>query len=149
MAKIRVTRFFEFEMAHALWNYDGLCRNIHGHSYKLYITVMGEPVNNEEHPKNGMVIDFGDLKKMVKQEIVDPLDHSLMVFEKAPHEKLLELRSMYERHHLVHFQPTCENMVVYIAEKISPLLPKEIILKNVKLFETANSSAEWVADDNL
>jgi len=149
MAKIRVTKFFEFEMAHALWNYDGLCRNIHGHSYKLYITVMGEPLQNNQNPKNGMVIDFGDLKRIVKKEIVEPFDHSLMVFEKAPHQKLLELGGMYERHHLVHFQPTCENMVVYIAERIRPLLPEGIILKNVKLYETANSCAEWIADDNL
>jgi 6-pyruvoyltetrahydropterin/6-carboxytetrahydropterin synthase len=149
MAKIRVTRFFEFEMAHALWNYDGLCRNIHGHSYKLYITVMGEPVQNDQHPKNGMVIDFGDLKRIVKQEIVDRFDHSLMMYQKSPHQVLIELGNMYERHHLVQFQPTCENMVEYIAEKIIPLLPEGIILKNVKLFETANSCAEWLADDNL
>lgn len=149
MAKIRVTKFFEFEMAHALWNYDGLCKNIHGHSYKLYITVMGEPISDDQNKKNGMVIDFGDLKRIVKSEIVDPFDHSLMIYKNAPHAKLLDLKEMYERHHVVDFQPTCENMVVYIAQKIGQLFPKGIELKTVKLFETANSSAEWNADDNF
>ncbi|MBP7509547.1 MAG: 6-carboxytetrahydropterin synthase, partial [Prolixibacteraceae bacterium] len=46
MAKIRVTKYYDFEMAHALWNYDGLCKNIHGHSYKLHITVIGEPIDD-------------------------------------------------------------------------------------------------------
>lgn len=148
MTKIRVTKFFEFEMAHALWNYDGLCKNLHGHSYKLYITVMGEPIDDENHPKNGMVIDFQELKRLVKQEIVDPFDHSLMVYKKAPHRLLTELGVLYERHHLVDFQPTCENMVVYMAQRIGPLLPPGVELKSIRLYETASSCAEWNADDN-
>jgi 6-pyruvoyltetrahydropterin/6-carboxytetrahydropterin synthase len=148
MAKIRVTKFYDFEMAHALWNYDGLCKNIHGHSYKLYVTVLGEPISDTNDQKNGMVIDFGDLKKIVKTEIVDPFDHSMVINKSAPHEKFLELNEMYERHHVVDFQPTCENLVVHFVNIIKPLLPQGIILKNVKLYETANSSAEWDADDN-
>jgi len=148
MTKIRVTKFYDFEMAHALWNYDGLCKNIHGHSYKLYITVIGEPIDDENNLKNGMVIDFGDLKKIVKTQIVDKFDHSLVVYKKAPIEKLLELNEMYERHHVVDFQPTCENLVALFVNIIKPLLPEGVELKKVKLYETANSSAEWDADDN-
>lgn len=148
MAKIRVTKFYDFEMAHALWNYDGLCKNIHGHTYKLFVTVAGEPIQDPEDKKNGMVIDFGDLKRIVKTEIVDQFDHSLVINSRAPHEKLLELNEMYERHFVFDFQPTCENMVVYIVEKIQPLLPEGIELKKVKLYETASSFAEWDASDN-
>lgn len=148
MAKIRVTKFYDFEMAHALWNYDGLCKNIHGHTYKLYVTVMGEPIADQNDMKNGMVIDFGDLKKIVKGEIVDQLDHSLVINEKAPHDKLLELNEMYERHFVFDFQPTCENLVLWIVNKIKPLFPKGVELKKVVLYETASSSAEWNADDN-
>jgi 6-pyruvoyltetrahydropterin/6-carboxytetrahydropterin synthase len=148
MAKIRVTKFYDFEMAHALWNYDGLCKNIHGHSYKLFVTVIGEPISDENNLKNGMVIDFSDLKAIVKTQIVDKFDHSLVIYKKAPHEKLLELNEMYERHHVVDYQPTCENMVVHFVNIIKPLLPAGVELKNVKLFETASSSAEWDADDN-
>jgi 6-pyruvoyltetrahydropterin/6-carboxytetrahydropterin synthase len=148
MAKVRVTKYYEFEMAHALWNYDGLCQNIHGHTYKLYVTVVGEPIQNPHDKKNGMVIDFGDLKRIVKDELVDRFDHSLVVYKEAPHEKLLGLKEMYNRHHVVDFQPTCENLVIHFAQKILPLLPAGIKLKNVKLYETSTSYAEWDADDN-
>jgi 6-pyruvoyltetrahydropterin/6-carboxytetrahydropterin synthase len=148
MAKIRVTKFYDFEMAHALWNYDGLCKNIHGHSYKLFVTVLGVPSANPNDKKNGMVIDFGDLKKIVKTEIVDRFDHSMVINKDAPHEKFLELGVMYERNHVVDFQPTCENLVLHFVNIIKPLLPEGVILKNVKLYETASSSAEWDADDN-
>ncbi len=63
---IRITKEFRFEMAHALWNYDGLCRNLHGHSYILRVTVKGQPIADSNHPKFGMVMDFGDLKAIVK-----------------------------------------------------------------------------------
>lgn len=148
MAKIRVTKFYDFEMAHALWNYNGLCKNIHGHTYKLYVTVIGEPISDPQSSKMGMVIDFGDLKKIVKGEIVDKLDHSLVIYKDAPHKQLLTLGDMYHRHFVFDFQPTCENLVVWIANKIKPLLPQGVELKKVKLYETASSSAEWNADDN-
>jgi 6-pyruvoyltetrahydropterin/6-carboxytetrahydropterin synthase len=148
MGKVRVTKYYEFEMAHALWNYDGLCKNIHGHSYKLYVTVIGEPINDENNLKNGMVIDFGDLKKIVKTQIVDIFDHSLVVYKNAPYDKLMDLNEMVSRHHIVDFQPTCENLVLHFVNIIKPLLPEGVSLKKVKLFETANSNAEWDADDN-
>jgi 6-pyruvoyltetrahydropterin/6-carboxytetrahydropterin synthase len=148
MAKIRVTKFYDFEMAHALWNYDGLCKNIHGHTYKLYVTVIGEPINDPGNSKNGMVIDFGDLKRIVKGEIVDKLDHSLVVYNKAPLEQLQKLGEMYHRNFVFDFQPTCENLVLWIANKIEPLLPETVKLKRVKLYETASSYAEWNTDDN-
>ncbi len=148
MAKIRVTKQFGFEMSHALSNYDGLCRNIHGHSYKLQITLIGKPLNKEGDPKDGMVIDFSILKKLVKKHIVEPFDHSLMINNLAAHDKLIELGEMYERQHLVNFQPTTENMVIFIAEKLKKLLPEHLELFSLKLHETGNSFAEWFASDN-
>ena len=70
MTKIRVTKEFNFEIAHALWNYDGPCANIHGHSYRMFVTVIGEPISVSENPKNGMVIDFGDLKKLLNKKLL-------------------------------------------------------------------------------
>ena len=61
--KVRVTKQFTFETGHALYGYDGLCKNVHGHSYKLDVTVIGSPIEDNTHVKNGMVIDFSDLKK--------------------------------------------------------------------------------------
>ncbi len=67
MQNIRITKIFHFEMAHALNNYDGLCRNIHGHSYKLRVTLIGQPSNDKTSPKKGMLIDFSDIKKIVRE----------------------------------------------------------------------------------
>lgn len=77
--KIRVTKEFTFEMAHALWNYDGPCKNVHGHSYRLFVTLSGSPVDDASDPKNGMVIDFSDLKRIVSEEIVRIFDHAVTV----------------------------------------------------------------------
>ena len=85
---IRVTKIFTFETAHVLYGYDGKCKNIHGHSYKLFVTIKGKPIDDINNEKNGMVLDFGDLKAIVKEEIVDEWDHGLMVNALSPHKDL-------------------------------------------------------------
>ncbi len=149
MAKIRITKEFRFEASHALWNYDGLCKNIHGHSYILQVTVVGEPILDENNPKFGMVMDFGDLKRIAKEEVVDILDHSLIINRKAFHKGFENIEQMFDRFHLVDYQPTCENMVVDFAKKIGSRLSSDIHLYSIKLNETATSFAEWFAIDNL
>ena len=84
MSKIRITREFSFEGAHALGGYDGKCCHIHGHSYRLAVTVTGEPVVEENSPKKGMVMDFTDLKKIVGDNIIDKFDHALVMRRDAP-----------------------------------------------------------------
>jgi 6-pyruvoyltetrahydropterin/6-carboxytetrahydropterin synthase len=148
MPIIRVTKRFHFEMAHALYEYDGLCRNIHGHSYYLEVTLIGEPLNQPEHPKDGMVMDFGQIKDLVKTQIVSRLDHALMVNSliSKKHQELLKQTN--ERFIIVDFQPTSENMVVYIAEILQQHLPSGVNLFSVRLYETATSFAEWFGGDN-
>ena len=148
MNNIRVTKEFDFEMAHALWNYDGACKNIHGHSYKLFVTLIGIPIEDDHNPKFGMVLDFKDLKKLIKGPVVDFLDHSLIVYRKAEGDALNTVKQMYEKVHVFDFQPTCENLVLYIVDKIQSLLTTGLELHAVKLYETATSFAEWYADDN-
>ena len=148
MGKIRVTKEFDFEMAHALWNYDGACRNIHGHSYRLFVTLKGTPIADRTDPKLGMVLDFKDLKTLVKGPIVDFLDHSLVLYKEAEGELLSKLETMYEKVHLFDFQPTCENLVLFIVDTILEKLPASLELHSVKLYETATSYGEWFAEDN-
>lgn len=149
MDKIRVSKEFHFEMAHALWNYDGACRNIHGHSFRLFVTLLGVPNRDPENPKFGMVIDFKDIKDMVKGPVVDFFDHSLVVYREAEGEVLTSIRQMYEKVHVFDFQPTCENLVLYMVKTIRTSLKPGIELQAVKLYETATSFAEWQAGDNL
>jgi 6-pyruvoyltetrahydropterin/6-carboxytetrahydropterin synthase len=148
MKKIRITKQFDFESAHALYGYDGKCKNIHGHSYHLHVTVIGTPIEDNNHHKNGMVLDFGDLKQMVKEEIVDVFDHAIILNGNSPHRDLaLTLKDNAHRIVLVDYQPTSENMLFDIADKIKKQLPKNVSLHSLKLFETANSYAEWFAKD--
>ena len=146
--KIRITKHFDFEAAHALFGYDGKCKNIHGHSYQLYVTIIGTPINNINHPKNGMVLDFGDLKQIVKTEIIDVFDHAIVLNKKTEHINLAKKIANYShRTVLVDYQPTSEMMIQDFAERIKKKLPKEVSLHSIKLFETNNSYAEWFASD--
>jgi len=149
MNKIRITKQFSFETGHALYGYDGKCRNVHGHSYRLSVTVIGTPISNTGNVKYGMVIDFSDLKKIVKEEIVDVFDHATVFNKNTPHVELAnELQDRGHNVLLVNYQPTSEMMVIDFAEKIKTRLPKTIKLHSLKLQETATSYAEWFASDN-
>jgi len=148
MPRIRITKKFDFEMAHALWNYDGACRNIHGHSYKLFVTVRGEPVSDRRDVKYGMVMDFGDLKRIVKEKIVDRFDHSVVVSDRAPHDFLGHVEQMFEKYELTPFQPTSENLLLYFSEILQEALPPQAELVALRLYETETSYAEWLKEDN-
>jgi 6-pyruvoyltetrahydropterin/6-carboxytetrahydropterin synthase len=149
MSNIRITKQFSFETGHALYGYDGKCKNVHGHSYRLDVTVIGKPISDNSNVKFGMVIDFGDLKKIVKEEIVDVFDHATVFNKNTPHVELAkELESRDHNVLLVDYQPTSEMMVIDFAEKIKTRLPKNIELFSLKLQETATSFAEWFASDN-
>jgi 6-pyruvoyltetrahydropterin/6-carboxytetrahydropterin synthase len=149
MSKIRITKQFSFETGHALYGYDGKCKNVHGHSYKLSVTVIGTPITDTTNVKYGMVIDFSDLKKIVREEIVDLFDHATVFNKNTPHVDLAEeLKNRGHHVILVNYQPTSENMVIDFAKKISDRLPNYIHLHSLKLQETESSFAEWFASDN-
>ena len=105
-----ITKIFTFDAAHKLINYDGPCANLHGHTYKLYVSVKG-PV------KDGFVIDFVDLKKIVKDKVISKLDH-------------ITLNDVIK-------QPTAENIIIWIWKQ----LEKELNLTELKLYETPDSYA--------
>lgn len=150
MNKIRITKQFSFETGHALYGYDGKCKNVHGHSYKLSVTVIGTPITDTSHVKFGMVIDFTDLKKIVKEEIVDIFDHATVFNKNTPHVELAsELKNRGHHVILVDYQPTSENMVIDFADKIKKRLPADIQLHSLRLQETETSFAEWFQSDNL
>ena len=149
MSNIRITKQFSFETGHALYGYDGKCKNVHGHSYKLSVTVIGKPITDNSNVKFGMVIDFTDLKKIVKEEIVDQFDHATVFNKNTPHIELArELQSREHHVILVEYQPTSENMVIDFAQRIKNRLPIGIELHSLKLQETETSFAEWFQNDN-
>ena len=112
---MRVRRTFDFEASHQLPRHPGKCRNLHGHSYRLVVTVE-RPVE----PTSGMAIDFGDLKTVVRREALDRLDHVHV-------NELLE-------------NPTAENMAVWIWERLAGPLPG---LAEIELWETRSCSVVY------
>lgn len=149
MAIIRLTKEFAFEAAHALVGYDGACREIHGHSYRLFVTVKGVPIDDVDSPKCGMVLDFGELKRVVNEQIISALDHSFVLRRTEENDTLNSLLcGRFNNVIMVDYQPTCENMLVDFAARIEANLPPTVMLYSLKLHETATSFAEWFAEDN-
>ncbi len=143
--KIRITKEFDFETAHALDGYNGKCKDIHGHSYHLEMTFIGKPKSDVGLSDCGMVVDFGDIKKIVKTQILPLFDHRLILRKDT---RFKEIESINERIRLVDYQPTCENMLIEIVEILKKNEPKGARLVKGFLRETANSYAEWLHEDN-
>ena len=148
MAVLRLTKQFNFEMAHALEGYDGLCKNIHGHTYELFVTVIGEPISDRSSPKDGMLIDFKDLKALVKEKIISEFDHALVLNKKASPNLIKELKLHYERIVITEYQPTSENFLIDFVDRIRNDFPEGVKLFSMKIRETVTSYAEWFAEDN-
>lgn len=145
MSTVRVTKRFTFETAHALQCHDGLCASIHGHSYVLDVTLAGTPRREPGHPKDGMVIDFADLKAVVKAAVVDRYDHVLLLHQDDAASRPTGEAAM-KRVRLTPWQPTCENMLLDIVEALRGALPTDVRLAAVRLQETATSWADWQAE---
>lgn len=148
MAIIRLTKEFSFEAAHALGGYDGPCREIHGHSYRLFVTIKGTPSTDPMNPKQGMVMDFGVLKKIVNEEIISRFDHALVLRTTADEGLRRVLAEQFDNVVTVEYQPTCENMLDDFAHRLMKRLPEGVTLHSLRLHETASSYAEWYAEDN-
>jgi len=149
MSLIRLTKAFNFEMAHALHGHDGPCKHIHGHTYELYVTVIGEPGEERNSPKFGMIIDFKDFKALVREAVIKDFDHSLVLHKDFIPESMNLKEKLFGRVLLVHYQPTSENLIQDFAKRIMNRLPDDIRLHSLKLRETLTSSAEWFASDNV
>ncbi|MCF8229401.1 MAG: 6-carboxytetrahydropterin synthase, partial [Bacteroidales bacterium] len=139
MANIRLTKQFNFEMAHALLGYDGPCKNIHGHSYELFVTVIGEPIASKDSPKKGMVIDFKDLKALVKGQIINEFDHALVISHHTAQAHINELKKNYEKVIVTPYQPTTENYLIDFVNRIREKLPRGVKLHSLKIRETVTS----------
>lgn len=141
-----LTKIFHFEAAHALKGYDGRCRNIHGHSYEMRVTIKGNPIMDDNNPKNGMVMDFGDLKNIVNEEIINHYDHAFIINHQMPEEFIEEVKRHYDRIIIVPFQPTTEMMLIDFSKKIKKRLPEGIQLVKILLKETEGSYAELIEE---
>lgn len=148
MSYIRLTKIFRFEMAHLLYGYDGPCKNIHGHSYELQVQIGGWVLVNNNHPKDGMVMDFGDLKQIVQREIISLFDHAMVVSSHMPEELIQDLKNVSPKVVVLPYQPSSENLLDFISKKLQAALPTNIKLQKLLLKETDTSFAEWLSNEN-
>lgn len=139
---VSITKVFRFEMAHALHGHGGRCAHMHGHSYRLEVTIKGAPINDPARPDNGMVMDFAELKSIVQRHILDRFDHALLLSERDRH-SFPESGALFKRLEYTAFQPTCENMVLEMARVLCAHLPPTVAIRRLRLYETATSYAEW------
>lgn len=143
---LRLTKQFVFEMAHALPSYEGKCHNIHGHSYKLFVTVEGIPTCARNAATDGMVMDFHALKECVEEAIVEPFDHALVLprLEGVPEPAGNQLGGYAAKLMVVDFQPTTENLLLHFARLLDGQFPPGVRLYSLKLYETETSCAELI-----
>ncbi|MCW3092323.1 MAG: 6-carboxytetrahydropterin synthase [Ferruginibacter sp.] len=141
---LSLTKIFHFEMAHAIHGYQGACKNIHGHSYELHVTVTAGEENRQYIPSPGFILDFKELKQVVSKTILETLDHKLVL----SHSYLNDHTAVLPQENLVTWkvEPTAENLLIYIVQILYKELPKEVKLVKLKLYETKDSYAQWVND---
>ena len=144
---IGLTKIFHFEMAHAIHGYAGDCKNIHGHSYELHITVSSGVEYRSTIPGPGFEIDFKEIKELVKTAVIDHFDHKLLLSRNF----LGEHPYFLTQENLVTWEtePTAENLLIYIRQILAKNLPDKINLVRMKLYETKDSYAEWIVDNTF
>lgn len=138
---LQLTKIFYFEMAHAIHSYTGDCKNIHGHSYELHVTVSAVAEPKNYIPAPGFIIDFKEIKKTVTTAIIEKFDHKIILSRGflSAHPSFASLENLVTWE----AEPTAENMLIYMSEILCKILPVEIRLVQLKLYETKDSYAEW------
>lgn len=132
----KVSKEFHWEMAHRLPFHKGLCKNIHGHSYKLIVSLYGEL------DENGMLVDFYDIDKVMKPIVAD-FDHAFVAGAKDT-KVIAFLEEMNFKHLIVPYTTTSENLIRYIADRAVPLFKEYAAVKaiDIRLYETVDAYAE-------
>jgi 6-pyruvoyltetrahydropterin/6-carboxytetrahydropterin synthase len=132
-------------MAHAIHGYQGACKNIHGHSYELHVTLGTSTVQKKYIPSPGFIIDFKQIKNLVNIAIIEKFDHSMILSEAY----LLDHPTNNINDNLIiwEVEPSAENILLYMQEVLNSKLPNDIKVLQIKLYETKDSFAEWIADD--
>jgi len=132
-----VTKSVRFDAAHILTNHNGLCKNLHGHTYRVDVSVRGEATDEKD-----MIIDFKELKTIAQSVICDRFDHSFMFDASSPGE--CEIAAVVQKHGMrtvsLPFRSTAENLARHFFGELAPRLAG---LVTVKVWETADSCAEY------
>ena len=148
MKFFEITRHMEFDSGHRIPNHQGQCRHIHGHRYQIEITLRGELSNHQGASNEGMIMDFGEIKTILQETVVNPWDHAFFV---AKSDKVMvEFLDTIPEHKTVYLEsiPTVENLAKYAFELLAPKFSKQfegkISLQRLRLYETPNCWADVI-----
>ena len=145
-AAISITRRLEFDSGHRIPNHDGQCKHLHGHRYALEVTLTGEVAHHPGKADDGMVLDFGDIKRLTNQHIVDLWDHAFLVAKED--EGLVAFLATLPNHKTVVMEhvPTVENLAKAAFAILQPVFSKSfggrLELSALRLYETPNCWAD-------
>jgi 6-pyruvoyltetrahydropterin/6-carboxytetrahydropterin synthase len=145
-SNISITRRLEFDSGHRIPNHDGQCRHLHGHRYAIEVTLTGEVADHPGKADDGMVLDFGDIKRLTNQYVVEPWDHAFLVAKED--EKLVSFLASLPNHKTVIIEhvPTVENLATTAFAILQPVFNKafggRLELSAVRLYETPNCWAD-------
>jgi 6-pyruvoyltetrahydropterin/6-carboxytetrahydropterin synthase len=137
---MKISKTFAFDMAHMLDSHDGKCRNLHGHTYQLTVTIQGDII--QSGPKAGMVMDFADLKQAIKEHILNPLDHAFAYNCNSNQENELAsmLMSWQRKTFALSTPTTAENLTQWIFQTLKQ---QGLPICRLQLWETPSSCCEY------
>ena len=143
---ISITRRLEFDSGHRIPNHDGQCRHLHGHRYAIEVTLTGEVADHPGKADDGMVLDFGDIKRLTNQYVVELWDHAFLVAKED--EGLVAFLATLPNHKTVIMEhvPTVENLANAAFAILQPVFSKafggRLELSSIRLYETPNCWAD-------
>ncbi len=144
--KIEITRRLEFDAGHRIPHHGGHCRHIHGHRYVIEVTVLGQVLDHQGHGDDGMVLDFGDIKKITNELVVEKWDHAFLVAKED--ESLVNFLASIPGHKTVVMDhiPTVENLAQAAFAILAPIFKERfggrLNLSRLRLYETPNCWAD-------
>lgn len=140
---MRATKQIEWDMGHRVLNHKSQCKNLHGHHYKLEISIEGQLVNTQGSSNEGMVIDFTDIKQIAMDKIHNVLDHGFVIWDKDTVLVEFYKNNPTLKHLIVPFTSTAENLAEWIFQTLDKeygdLYGTGLNLYEVKLWETPTS----------
>lgn len=139
---IKISKTFTFDMAHLLENHPAKCKNLHGHTYKMIVTVGCNNLDND------MVIDFKELKAIVQENVIDKLDHAFAYNKNSDLDYVLEIVKILKEHNLKVYgfetRTTCEQMVKVIWDILNKEFTSHgLTLIEIDLYEGEGSCARY------
>jgi len=144
--KTEITRRLEFDAGHRIPHHGGHCKHIHGHRYVIEVTVLGDVLNHQGHGDDGMVLDFGDIKKITNELIVEQWDHGFLVAKED--EMVVNFLATIPGHKTIVLDciPTVENLAQTAFKILEPVFKERFYgrlnLSRVRIYETPNCWAD-------